>query len=75
VDTERPQLLCLSLSQPVHVEVARETSERLRVELGSTCPTIWVGGLATLVAERPWRSAGADGWAADALHALEQAVS
>jgi MerR family transcriptional regulator, light-induced transcriptional regulator len=72
-DAEQPELLCLSLSLPGHLAVAREAVERLRAELGSRCPTIWVGGQATLAATRVWQSVKADGWAADAVHALEQA--
>ncbi|MEO7335714.1 MAG: cobalamin-dependent protein [Caldimonas sp.] len=74
VDAERPELVCLSLSMPAHLAVARRTVERLRAELGTACPTIWVGGGATLAADRVWRSVRADGWAADALHALAQAT-
>jgi hypothetical protein len=44
----------------------------LRAEMGSRCPTIWVGGQATLVGERIWNTLDADGWAYDALHAKEQ---
>jgi methanogenic corrinoid protein MtbC1 len=73
-DGERPELICLSLSLPSHLAVARESAERLRAELGNACPTIWVGGQATLVARHVWRSVGADGWAADAVHAVEQAA-
>lgn len=72
VDATRPDLLSLSLSLPGHLIVARETVVRLRAELGSRCPVIWIGGLATLLGDRMWRSLKADAWAADALHALEQ---
>jgi len=72
VDAQRPQLLALSLSQPAHLVAARESIARLRAELGDARPQIWVGGLITQNAERLWRTVRADGWAADALHALEQ---
>lgn len=72
LDASKPDLLCLSLSLPSHLAVAHETLERLRSELGSRCPPIWIGGQATLVGERVSQSVKADGWAADALHALEQ---
>ena len=72
VDADRPDLLCLSLSLPSHLAQARETVERLRAELGNRCPTIWVGGQVTLMRDRVWHSVKADGWASDALHALEQ---
>lgn len=72
VDADRPDLLCLSLSLPSHLAQTRETVERLRAELGNRCPTIWVGGQVTLMRDRVWHSVKADGWASDALHALEQ---
>lgn len=72
VDTRRPDLLALSVSLPQHLATARQTIEALRAELGSACPTIWIGGLATLSADSIWRYTLADGWSCDALHALEQ---
>jgi MerR family transcriptional regulator, light-induced transcriptional regulator len=75
VDASQPDLLCLSISLPGQLALAHETIQRLRAELGSRGPTIWVGGLATMTGERIWRSLQADGWAADALHALDQIAS
>lgn len=72
IDTRRPQLLALSASLPPHLDTARHTIETLRAELGQACPEIWVGGLATHGAQGLWRSTLADGWSADALHAIEQ---
>lgn len=75
VDTHPADLLCLSLSLPGHLTVARDTLGRLKAELGNRCPSIMVGGQVTLVGDRVWRSLKADGWAADALHALEQVAA
>lgn len=72
IDARRPQLMALSASLPSHLATARLTIETLRAELGQACPEIWIGGLATLGAANIWRSTLADGWSADALHALEQ---
>jgi len=72
VDTQRPNLLCLSTSLPKHLAVVRSTIDALRAELGSACPTIWVGGLATMYVPQVVRLTGADGWASDAMHALDQ---
>lgn len=72
IDTRRPQLLALSASLPQHLSTVRLTVQALHAELGTACPTIWVGGLATLSAESVWRYTQADGWSSDALHALEQ---
>lgn len=74
VDTKHPELLALSVSLPGHIDTARLTIESVRTEMGSDCPEIWVGGLATLANQQIWRITKADGWAADALHSLEQVV-
>lgn len=72
VDARRPCLLALSISLPNHISTARLTIELLHAEMGSACPEIWVGGLASIYTPKIWRITGADGWSADALHALEQ---
>lgn len=72
VDSKRPDLLALSISLPNHIAIARMTIELLHAEMGSACPEIWVGGLTTLPNQQLWRITKADGWAADALLALEQ---
>lgn len=73
VDRQRPNVLGLSVSLPGQLALARRTIEALRSELGTACPQIWIGGLATLSTPQVWRATRADAWAADALHALEQA--
>jgi len=72
VDAQRPDLLALSMALPSHIAVARMTIEVLRSEMGAACPALWVGGLASVSTPQIWLSTKADGWAADALHALEQ---
>lgn len=72
VDAKRPDLLALSISLPNHIATARLTIEMLHAEIGSACPEIWVGGLASMSNSQIWRITKADGWSADALHALEQ---
>lgn len=72
LDAQAPQLLALSLSLPMQIVITREAIARIRADLGSRCPEIWVGGLATQGVERIWQTVRAHGWAADALHALEQ---
>jgi len=73
VDLEMPELVCLSVSLADQLPSARDTVDRLRAEFGSRCPTLWVGGQGTLGSRHDREAAGADGWAADALHAVEQA--
>lgn len=72
IDNKRPDLLALSISLPGHIATARLTIELLHSEMGSACPEIWVGGLASLSNPQIWRITKADGWSTDALHALEQ---
>ncbi len=72
VDTKRPDLLVLSISLPTHIATARQTIEMLHAEMGSACPVVWVGGLTAAASQKIWRITKADGWAADALQALEQ---
>lgn len=72
IDAHRPNMLGLSISLPGQLAVARETIEMMRAEMGSSCPEIWVGGLATMGVPQVTRLTKADAWAADALHALEQ---
>lgn len=72
VDAKRPDLMSLSISLPNHIATARSTIELLHAELGNACPEIWIGGLATASNRQLWSVTKADGWASDALHALEQ---
>jgi methanogenic corrinoid protein MtbC1 len=62
------------MSMPSQLPAARATVQQMHAEFGARCPTVWVGGQATLASARVWHSVGADGWAADAMHALEQAT-
>lgn len=73
VEAQRPNLLALSVSLAGQLAVARRTIELLRGDMGNSCPEIWVGGLATMGVPHIGRVTKADAWAADALHALEQA--
>lgn len=72
VDRRRPALLALSASLPGHLSTAKKTIEALRAEMGNACPEVWVGGVATQGDSGVWRYTQADGWASDALQALEQ---
>lgn len=71
-DAQRPDLLCLSVSMPQHLAVAKQTIDLLHAELGSACPAIWVGGLATFGAPDAWRVSGADGYALDAAQVVDE---
>lgn len=71
-DAQRPDLLCLSVSMPQHLAVARQTIDLLHAELGNACPAIWVGGLATFSAPDAWRISGADGYAQDAAQVAQE---
>ena len=73
VESWPPDLLALSLSMPEHLAAARILLGCLRGELGSRCPPIWVGGLATRPGDKIWQFLKADGWATDALDAQAKA--
>ncbi|MBZ0104835.1 MAG: cobalamin-dependent protein [Sulfuricella denitrificans] len=68
----QPELVGLSLSLPGHIKVTRTIIEQLRAELGTSCPTILVGGLATNQADKLWKAVNADIWAADARDAMKE---
>lgn len=70
----RPELLGLSLSLPGQIRPARTLVEQLRAELGTQCPAILAGGIATNQAEGLWKALGADLWAASAGDSLKEAM-
>lgn len=68
----QPELLGLSLSLPGHIKPARQLVQQLRAELGTQCPAILAGGLASNQAEGLWRAVGADLWAANARDCVRE---
>lgn len=70
----RPELLGLSLSLPGQIKPARALVDQLRAELGTQCPAILAGGLATNQAEGLWKALGAGLWAANAGDSLKEAT-
>lgn len=72
VDHWRPELVGLSISLPGHIKMAREVIQKLRAELGSQCPALLIGGLASNQAEGLWRAVDADLWAANAKDTLKE---
>lgn len=72
VDASRPDVLGLSASLFHQLAMARNTIEALRAEMGSACPQVWIGGLATVGVEKAWRITRADGWSSDALDILDR---
>lgn len=75
IDTERPDLLGLSVSMPQQLEVTRGLIGRLRAEMGQACPAILLGGRTINALEGIWRDLGADLCVADAEQAEQQAGS
>jgi len=73
LDERRPTLLALSVCLPTQLVAARALIGEVRAELGQARPEVWIGGLATLGEGHAWRATGADGWARDPQHAVEQA--
>lgn len=74
VDLWKPEFLGISLSLPSHIKTARLLTQTLRTELGTQCPAILAGGLATNQAEGLWKAAGSDLWAANAKDSLRVAM-
>lgn len=74
IDSWQPELLGLSLSLPSQVKPARRLVEQLRAELGTRCPSILTGGIATNQAEGLWQALDADLWAANARDSLKEAM-
>lgn len=70
----QPELLGLSLSLPGQIRPARMLVEQLHAELGTRCPAILAGGIATNQAEGIWKTLGTDLWAANAGDSLKEAM-
>lgn len=69
-----PDIIALSATMTYHVTAVGDLIEKLRKQpLLKKIPVI-VGGRPFLVADRLWRSVGADGWAADAESAVSKAT-
>lgn len=72
IDHWRPELVGLSISLPGHIGIARDIIRKLRAELGSQCPALLIGGLASNQAEGLWKAVDADLWAANARDTLKE---
>jgi methanogenic corrinoid protein MtbC1 len=73
-DRERPTLIGLSVSLTEQLPTAISVIEALRAELGATCPSLMVGGLATNSMGGLWRGLRADAWCRNAEQAYEIAA-
>lgn len=74
VDLWKPEFLGLSLSLPSHIKTARLLVQKLRTELGTRCPAILSGGIATNQAEYLWKATGSDLWSANAKDSVKEAT-
>lgn len=70
----QPELLGLSLSLPGQIRPACSLVDQLRGELGTQCPAILAGGIATNQTEGLWKVLGADLWAASARDSLKETM-
>jgi MerR family transcriptional regulator, light-induced transcriptional regulator len=70
VDRVRPDVLGLSASMVQHLPPLQRAVHTLKAELGTRCPDILIGGLATNQHNEVWRWIGADAWAPDAKRAV-----
>lgn len=71
VDSWRPEVLGLSISNLVQFGTLKFCLNELRSELGNHCPALMVGGLAPNQAPQLARQLGADIWAANPRKAIE----
>jgi methanogenic corrinoid protein MtbC1 len=69
IDVVRPSLIGLSIALTEQLPAAIGFIENLKAELGSSCPSILVGGLATNHIGSLWRSLRADAWCRNAEQA------
>jgi len=70
IEKFHPTLVCLSLSMPHHLPVAKEAISRFHATFGSETPAVMVGGLAINAFPDLAPITGADDSAADAEHSV-----
>jgi MerR family transcriptional regulator, light-induced transcriptional regulator len=71
LQADTPDLLCLSLSMPDHLPVAKSTIKEVHLALGEASPAIMIGGLAINAFPAVIDTIGADKAAVNALQAVE----
>lgn len=74
VQSFRPELVALSVSQVQQLSLARAAVADLRRATGENCPQILVGGILLNQAEALWQELGADTWLPD-LEAVAEWLS
>jgi methanogenic corrinoid protein MtbC1 len=74
VDATEPSLIGVSVSLTEQLPAAIGFIESLKAELGSACPPILAGGLATNYIGSLWRSLRADAWCRNAEQAYRLAL-
>lgn len=73
VERAPPDLIAISATMTYHVDAVRELVRGVRERPALSGIPVLVGGRPFLVSEGLWQQVGADGWAADALQALQKA--
>jgi methanogenic corrinoid protein MtbC1 len=71
INVHRPELLGLSACLVQQLPAMRRVVQQVRQEMGSDCPKVLVGGLATNQMHQVWRWLGADVWSPDASTVLD----
>jgi methanogenic corrinoid protein MtbC1 len=74
IESSRPDVVGLSVSLPQHIEKIHELIRLCRLELGTQCPSIMVGGLAMNSVDDLWQRIEADYWYPDARTAQHEAL-
>lgn len=70
----RPEIVGLSASLALHIDMLRRSIDAIRAEFGGAAPLIMVGGLASNQGVELCRTLRADHWASSARIAVEQAL-
>jgi methanogenic corrinoid protein MtbC1 len=73
VEDTKPDLLAISSTIPTHVERVKEMIERIKGSLGEQAPKIIVGGYPFNTDLTLWKKIGSDGYARNAIDAVETA--
>lgn len=75
VEDSRPDILAISSTIPTHVERVKEMIERVKNSMGEKAPKIIVGGYPFNTDPNLWKRIGSDGYAKNAIDAVESARS
>lgn len=73
IERAPPDVIAISATMTYHVDKVRDLVRGVRERPALSSIPILVGGRPFLISEGLWQQVGADGWAADAVQAVEEA--